>query len=441
MKKSILKSVFLISTLSVVLTGCVNGDDYGVPNLDCVETTLIKTMEVSEIPFTSNISQYTDEDVVEAYITSSDRDGNFFKSISMQTLDGSQAFSVSVDANSTFINFEPGRKVLLNLKDLYIQNNTSGSGAGGKLIGSIYISPSNGSVSIGRMTEAQYVTALNRGCTIVEEDQLVQNVTTLSSLLNDSYLNKLVEIDNVQFDDSSINTTYYDSTNDLGGATNHYIEDANGVKIIFRTSSYSTFAHHNVATGNGKIRGVLTKYGTDYQLVSRYESDIMLENSRIVPLFEETFSTNWVNWVKYSVTGAQVWTLDTQFGNPGSCAKMSGFAGGNQNNEDWLISPAIDLSSATSAILKFETASKFAGNLLELYISTDYTSGAPSTATWTQVTGFTLDTNTGSYIWTASGAIDISSYTGSTINLGYKYTSTTSGATTWEVDNVKIIGQ
>lgn len=440
MKKTIFKTAILIASVSL-FTACVNGDDYDTPSLECNETSLVKNLEVSAIPFSSTITQYTNEDIVEAYVTSSDRDGNFFKSISMQTLDGSDAFSISVDVNATFVNFEPGRKVLLNLKDLYLLNNVSGFGNGGKVIGSLYISPTNGSVSIGRIPQAQYLTALNRSCTVVDEDQLVQTVTIAQATSSDAYLNKLIEIENVQFNNSSINTTYYDQYNAIGGSTNHTIEDADGNSMIFRTSSYATFAHHNVAEGNGKIRGVITKYGNDYQFFARYESDIMLDNPRIVPLFEESFTSNWNNWTKYSVVGAQVWTLDTQYGNPGNCAKMSGYSGGNQNNEDWLISPSIDLTSITSASLKFDTSSKFAGNLLEVYISTDYVSGDPNTATWTQLSGFALDTNTGSYIWTASGAIDISTFAGNNIYIGFKYTSTTSAATTWEVDNVKIEGQ
>ena len=83
-----------------------------------------------------------------------------------------------------------------------------------------------------------------------------------------------------------------------------------------------------------------------------------------VPLFSEGFETNWNDWTKISVTGAQEWRLDTQFGNPGSCAVMSGFASGSNNvNEDWLISPEINLSSVEGAKLTFQTASRFSGKV------------------------------------------------------------------------------
>lgn len=158
-----------------------------------------------------------------------------------------------------------------------------------------------------------------------------------------------------------------------------------------------------------------------------------------VPLFSEDFETNWNDWAKINVTGAQVWRLDTQFGNPRNCAVISGFSGGSNNvNEDWLISPEINLSNVNSAILKFETASRFAGNLLEIKISSNYTSGDPNAATWSNLNG-TLDTNTASFIWTPSGNINISAFTGGNVRIAFKYTSTATASTTWEVDNILIL--
>lgn len=157
------------------------------------------------------------------------------------------------------------------------------------------------------------------------------------------------------------------------------------------------------------------------------------------PLFNDGFDDSWDNWTKISVTGAQEWYLNTQFGNPGNCAVMTGFASGsNYVNEDWLISPEIDLSAVEGAVLTFETASRFSGNPLEIKISSDYTTGDPNAATWTNFTA-TLDTNTSSYIWTNSGAIDISSFAGEKVYLAFKYTSTNSASTTWEVDNILIL--
>jgi hypothetical protein len=116
---------------------------------------------------------------------------------------------------------------------------------------------------------------------------------------------------------------------------------------------------------------------------------------------------------------------------------MSGFQGGSFANEDWLISPVVDLTGYTSVIFTFETAKNYTGNDIEVKISTDY-SGDPTTATWTDLQ---VTLSSGSWAWTSSGDIDLSSYAGQNIVVGFKYTSTTTASATWEVDNILIEGE
>lgn len=428
-------TLILTAVLLAGLTGCVNSDYYEAPDLsgECTSLPVTKTVPQIISMGTTTAQQYTADDVIEAYVVSSDEGGNFYKSISLVSTDNTVGFSMPVDAYNLYTKYEPGRKVYIRMKDRYFANDTQ---IASFEIGSLY------SGSVGRISGVEYENAIVRGCDKVDENTLAIPMTITQAKSN-ANINKLIEIDAVQFADEFVGNTYYDAANDLGGATNNIVKDANGNSLIVRISSFATFAAKTVPSLNGKIRGVMTKYGSDFQFMVRNESDINLTNPRVVPLFEEPFTANFGLWTKFSVSGAQVWTLDTQFGNPGSCAKMSGFSGGNNTNEDWLISPAINLSAVATATLSFDNASRFAGNLLQVYVSTNYSgSGAPSTATWTELTGFTLDTNTGAYIWTPSGPINIDAYAGnSNVRVAFKYTSTTSASRTWEVDNVKVTGQ
>lgn len=426
---------FLLFGLTT-LVGCVNSDVYDTPDLsgECQTLTATKTVQEVQALATSNAAQYTSDDIIEAYVTSSDEGGNFYKSISMVSQDGLQGFTMPVDDYNLYTKFEPGRKVYIKLKDKYIANNSLTSAFE---IGNLY-----NSTQIGRLSIVEYQNVIIRGCEKKNEDLLV-NSLTIQQAKNNANLNKLIEIDAVQFSDEFLGKTYYDATNTIGGATNNIVKDINGNSLIVRVSEFANFASKSIPSGNGKIRGVMTKYNSDFQFMIRTDLDVKMSGPRIVPAFEESFSTNFPNWVKYSVTGAQVWSLDTQFGNPGSCAKMSGFAGSNNANEDWLISPAIDLTGKTSAMLSFDNASRFSGNLIQVYVSTNYSgTGAPNTATWTEITGATLDTNTSAYIWTNSGNLNINSYAGNpNVRVAFKYTSTTSASRTWEIDNVKVIAQ
>jgi hypothetical protein len=143
-------------------------------------------------------------------------------------------------------------------------------------------------------------------------------------------------------------------------------------------------------------------------------------------------------FTSYSVTGDEVWECSTS-GETGSGTRISGFAGGAQNNEDWLVSSAIDLSSLdATAILTFVTDVRFDGPPLEVFASTDFTSDVTS-ATWDKLDAL-MDTDPDNYdTWTNSGDIFLDDYLGGNVYIGFKYTSeTVLGAAQWSIDNFTV---
>lgn len=162
-----------------------------------------------------------------------------------------------------------------------------------------------------------------------------------------------------------------------------------------------------------------------------------------IPVSITEFSDNFEggnlnNFVNYNVTGIPVWAISTYGGT--SFAKISGYVSGtgNVDNEDWLIIPSVDLSTAVTASISFSTAHKYAGNNLALKYSTDYDgSSAPSTATWSDLS-FNFEAGTGTYAWTPSGNVSLPGMPNSNVSIAFVYTSTTTAASTWEVDNVVV---
>jgi len=448
MKTNFLKSILLVTLTAGVFSSCVNDDDYATPNLGCTETSLQKTIEVSAVPASTAVAQYTQDEIIEAYVVSSDKGGNFFKTISFQTYDKSKAFSVPVDVNSTYINYEPGRKVFIKLKNLYTDISH-----GGVRIGAIFLS--GGAAQVGRMTEAEYKTALVRSCTVVHEDSLVSKLT-IPQALNDANINKLIELDDVQFEDNAISTTYYDSSNDIGGATNHRLVDADGNTIIFRTSSFAAYASKPVASGRGKVRGVLTKFNSDYQFIARTEEDVKLDGGRLIPLFSENFesiATTGPNafvalpgWTNISInSGAEKW--EARIFSSNKYAQMSSFGTGETNVDTRLITPAINLDATATESLKFGYKTGFANGIaLTVWYSTDYngdgTLASVNAATWTQF-DVPLNVQDTSYAtnFYNSGSIDLSAITGN-VYIAFRYQGSSAGVTTtYQVDNVEIVGE
>ena len=178
----------------------------------------------------------------------------------------------------------------------------------------------------------------------------------------------------------------------------------------------------------------------DVYIVSYKYSDIDPSEKEYqeVTVFEQAFGSDLGEFTATSVTGDQTWYASSYQSD--TYAKISGFSGSALDNEDWLISPEIDLSSYSGATVNYTQAAKFVNDQweqLSVLISTDYNGTDPSAATWTTLTASNLPTGS-DYNFVNSGDIDISSFDGQKIYVAFKYLSTTSNAATWEVKDVAV---
>lgn len=154
-------------------------------------------------------------------------------------------------------------------------------------------------------------------------------------------------------------------------------------------------------------------------------------NTSTKVLFTENFTSNLGQFTQNSVVGAQTWKWQSGFG-----ATMSGFSGGNIANEDWLISPEIDMTAITSAALTFDhTINKgVVANMKTeqtLYVSTD------NGVNWNKLTIPTYPAGT-NWTFVNCGEISLDMYAGHKIKLAFKYICTTASSATWEVKNIQI---
>jgi len=152
-------------------------------------------------------------------------------------------------------------------------------------------------------------------------------------------------------------------------------------------------------------------------------------------------------FTQYNTTGAQIWDC-TSFGRDpnapaGTAAfpnsvQINGFSNGINNiNKDWLISPKLDLTGTTYPLLNFWSRNAFAGDPLELKISTDYAgSGDPALATWTDLNG--RFPSKGSDVWTLSSGINLSAFKQSSVYIAFVYSSTTDDGSRWTLDDISL---
>ncbi|UUW10273.1 DUF5689 domain-containing protein [Flavobacterium plurextorum] len=447
--KNIILNSFFASVLLFVFS-CKT--EVETPKLVCTQPdfTVNKTVEKVYELSSSTAKQYLYDDIIEAYVVSSDEGGNFFKTISLQTKAAVNSpavgFSVSVDVSNTYIDYRLGNKVYVKLKnqftDLYY---------GGLRIGSLYVSNS-GDPAIGRISQNDFKNVLNASCTIIDENQLVEPLSIEEALV-DSKLNTLIEFNDVEFTEAALDRHYFEESNNVGGSTNWNLRDKTGNQIIFRTSSYAKFADHFVPNGSGKVRGILTKYGSDYQLMVRSENDVVMNGKRNTPFFSEDFQTvkNNVNfalpgWSNIVEKATKLWKSIVYAGN--GYAEFNSTSTTAAENIAWLVSPKINLTGYKNAVLSFRSAQHDLKvdsplNTLEVYVSTNFDGSNITKAKWTKLDAKIPVLSTPVRQFISSGGIDLSSYSGN-INIGFRYVGsgkdkTLNGA--FMVDDVKIFGE
>ncbi len=255
----------------------------------------------------------------------------------------------------------------------------------------------------------------------------------------------LIKLEDVEFAPSSQGQTYADAVNQQ--SVNLDLTDCNGNTVLVRTSGYANFAGDVVPSGNGDMLAIVGQFGSDMQLYIRRPSELTFNNTACGGVPPGTYlNKDWEDqdltsggWVTKLVTGTLNWSASDQ-GSGTWYAKMSNYNGStNEDSEAWLITPAMDFTSATNPELNFETAYNYAGPALEVLVSTDYDgiSNPATQGTWTPLSP-TL--SPGSWTWTPSGALNLSSYNGnSSVYIGFKYTgSSPSTGSTWELDNVNV---
>ncbi len=157
----------------------------------------------------------------------------------------------------------------------------------------------------------------------------------------------------------------------------------------------------------------------------------------------ETFANDLGSFTAAQMVNEYAWKHEV-YNNKGY-AKVSGFANNaSQDAESWLISPAMDFSNETAATISFEyVINKGDANLAavnhKLMITSSY-SGDFYQTNWEEIPFGA--TNDGTWTFRKSGDIAIpEEFMGKeAVVIAFKYTSTTSASSTWEVMNVVVTG-
>ena len=213
------------------------------------------------------------------------------------------------------------------------------------------------------------------------------------------------------------------------------------VQVIMTAYPHNGTAYCNVSLGGVTINGEgtpadVTDPGTDP------------EPTPGDAIFFESFADGQGDFTTYEVKNTKpegdthsVWYYNSKHKQMAAGAYVDGT---NYETEAWLISPAIDLSNVSTATFTFDHAGKQFGaptTNLTVQASSNYTEGDVTAATWTELTipnHLSGETND----FKSAGDMDLAAFCGqANVHIAFKYTSTTTGAGNWYIQNVSVTGE
>ena len=368
--------------------------------------------------------------MIKAVVTGNDVSGNIYNQVSVQ--DASGAIIIAINGSGLSGYLPVGQEILVNLKGLYI-------GSYKKLpqIGGVNTKLSDGSLGMGKIERAiwnEHFKILNPGeadaSTVVPEEFDLTKLTDAAYM--EANVGKLMTLKKVKF--ASANGTNVWAPDDTNTSL-ELIDAETGKKInknnlVVRNSGYSKFANEVVPQGVFDITGIFTRYNNTWQIVLRNTDDL---KSVVLAYLSEPFDASQGNFTIDNIKLADGVEFVWKWASAAYGMKASGYVNGSkQELQSRLKSPAIDLKSAKSAKLMFDQAINFASDMKQeckVQISTDG-------KTWTDldVQGYPTENS-----WTfVSSTADLTKYCGKTIYIGFFYSSTPTGAPTWEVKNFVV---
>lgn len=295
MLKKIFPAVLFIAAVTAITNSSCVKDTYSDPAPYSDTTSLTANTTIAElkskyvsgiVEISSNFIAGRDSIIIEGYVTSDDKTGNFYKSIFIQ--DATGGIQLMLNKTSLYNFYHRGQRLVVVCKGMYMGN------YGQQIqIGSLMVDPANNAPSISGL-ETDYI--INQH--VFKKGKVLQEVTPTviipsSATLND--VSKLVQINNAQFftlfstiDNSRL--TYADPVGNvtldhqLGGKVNggSYIPFVNGGKpFVVRTSGFAKFAGDTIPSLSGTIVGVLSYYNGTFQLVVRDTKDVQFVNTRL----------------------------------------------------------------------------------------------------------------------------------------------------------------
>ena len=327
------KHLIVILFAALLMQGCdLEQDVAPMPTFDGeANTTIAELLAMHTIGSEDSYDTIPAGTIICGVVTTSDEWGNNYKYLNIE--DETGGIQIKIDNKALYNKYKVGQR-------LYVK-------CDGLVLGDYRKLPQLGLWANGSMqaipNAKTYLYLFPDGVpNPIQPTIVMTSIPSANDIPATSY-NRLVRLEGATFVEAGLATF-----SDPNASTSHDIKMTDGTTITLRTSNYATFASETLPVGTGNITGILTRYNNYVQLVISSLND--LENFTTPQTLQTIFSVNYANAFN------EGW-FQLGSGNPWEILSNTSFNGFVNNpavgQDNWLISPAIDLSNVNSPVLSF----------------------------------------------------------------------------------------
>jgi len=268
------------AVIPMSLLCCVDGREFDDIDGNCTTDMVANfTFEELDSLVQDDVVQIQEDFILEGYVISSDRAGNFFGVLYLQDAlsNPSKGIQLEMDLRESHLQFPVGSQVFVKLKDLYL-----GKRGDNIRMGSVF--SSFGNLSIGRLPKGKVFDHIFVSC---EAGENITPVITTIPELDSLPSNILVQLENIEFAEDILGETYANAQEE----TERILRDCKENEITLINSGYADFQSEFLPEMNGTLTAILTKDGDTPQLIIRALEDVNFANERCPEIITE-FTSN-----------------------------------------------------------------------------------------------------------------------------------------------------
>ncbi|NQZ44150.1 MAG: lamin tail domain-containing protein [Flavobacteriaceae bacterium] len=248
------------------------------PNCETALSANVSYAEVHAL-YQDGLLQIQNDWIIEGYVNSSDRSGNFFSILHFQDTpeNPTMGFQIEIDLRDSYLQYPRGSKIYIKLKGLFLGKRNGVFTLGGTF-------EAFGTTSVGRLPALQLQDHIVLDCGAPVE---LRAVPVSIGGLDMGLTNTLVTFSQLEFELDALGQPIaleFESTERV-------LIDCLDDRLGMVNSGFSDFHQTPVPEGSGSITGVLLRDGDDLQLAIRDLEDIRFGEDRCAELITEYTST------------------------------------------------------------------------------------------------------------------------------------------------------